>query len=179
MLIPVLIPEPDPYLEVIRDAYRRHKDVEPLVGSQVGSGRTAPQSEIWHFGYPPAIFRPDVEAGTDFVGNTGSVHAPDRGLLLGVNIGRARIADGQENQRPGPGLHKRIELFECETAYISGRYFLGTGQDLVIVGIADQVTKCVLVCDPVVGFESARRSQHEAVANQGSQSIVGVDLNVG
>ena len=140
-------------------------DVVPAIGSELVV------AEGGHLGDEAAIFRADVEAGADFIGDAAAIEPTNRGLLLHVEVGGAGIADGQKDERARSGLDKRIEVLEGEAAHIGRRNFLRAGVDLVVIRV-HVIVDLVLVSDSIIGFKRAIGSEHEAVADQGAISGV-------
>src|SRR5580698_302910 len=163
-------------LEVVGDADHRIVDVVVAVGVQVWAAR---QAEIGNFGDDAAVFRADIEAGADLVGDAAAIKTHDSCLPFGVDSGGGEIANLPPEKRAAASFQKGIEVVEVEVVDVCRADFLSAVIDLDAIGIGVSVVVDVVLRVGVVGLYRAARCEHEAVAEQRAQTYRGADRNIG
>jgi hypothetical protein len=86
-------------------------------------------------GSKPAVFRANIEAGADLVGDTGAIH-PANARLPASRPEVAGVADGQKNHSSRARFEKRIEFAVIErSAHKRGNLLVRVNQNIVVIGI--------------------------------------------
>src|SRR5271170_927400 len=99
-----------PLLEVVSDPdHRVRKSREPAIGVEDVAGNV----EVRRLNDDTAILGADVEAGADFISDTGPIQCADFGLSLGIQDGSTAL-DRRENISTYTALNKGIELAKAE-----------------------------------------------------------------